>query len=717
MITSDPPKNVAHIKRNPVSSLPRPLRIALLLVAAALASCGGGGGSGSSQAPPKIYAQILTLNTEALASIQYETSAYIQVADKTTNAAITNAAVTVNGTPLSYSAADQAYEGTLSIAAGATVTVAVAVNGHSYTATAQNFSTFPSITSPVSGTTWSAQADHLVGWSGVVPDSTSQYAVGIESTSGTALAWPSTGAYALEPSSQNSVTVPSGSLPAGNYYILVGIVDPLSFSGAATGSGLLIGGFDLAKLSVIGPSGNAVLSSLAISPDPITVSVGSSLQLSAVATYSDGTTQDVTTQVSWSSSNTSALTVSSAGLVAGVAAGSANVTAQLGPQSGTASATAYQLNPSPLPPLSQAVAYQIDYAHSGAVTVGGSGPTFPPTAHWSITLSGSHISYPVIAGGLVYVLTDLAPSSSTNGATLYAINESTGSIAWGPTSMAGAAPAFSVAYDHGTLFVTGDYGVRTFDAATGAPGWFNDQLSSFPVSAPPTAVNGILYVNTGYGLVAMDEVMGSKLWRAAAGAAQGSPAVSSDGVFTSLGCDAYKYDPVSGTILWHFATGCTGGGGYTPVVASGSLYTRNIYDTSTGTAPGRRLDAATGVQKSTFAADVVPAFSSTVGFFLSSKTLTATSLSTGNTLWTFTGDGNLVSAPILIDSVVVTASSSGTVYALDAASGAVLWTGSTGATISAPDELNPRLLTGLSAGEGYLVVPAGNVLNAWKVTP
>ena len=55
-------------------------------------------------------------------------------------------------------------------------------------------------------------------------------------------------------------------------------------------------------------------------------------------------------------------------------------------------------------------------------------------------------------------------------------------------------------------------------------------------------------------------------------------------------------------------------------------------------------------------------------------------------LWTFSGDGMLQSAPIVIDNAVVIGSGSGTVYALDAATGAILWSGSAGAAIPAPDE-------------------------------
>ncbi len=139
-------------------------------------------------------------------------------------------------------------------------------------------------------------------------------------------------------------------------------------------------------------------------------------------------------------------------------------------------------------------------------------------------------------------------------------------------------------------------------------------------------------------------------------------------------------------------------------------------DTTTTTNVNLIFDAATGQQLGTFNSIVIPAFGATTGFFLGNGELNAVDLGTGSPNWSFAGDGQLVSAPIVIDNAVVMGSSSGLVYALDN-SGNVLWSGSAGAPISAPDEQNATLLTGIGAGDGYLVVPAGNVLNGWRLIP
>ena len=55
--------------------------------------------------------------------------------------------------------------------------------------------------------------------------------------------------------------------------------------------------------------------------------VGSAVQFTATAALSDGTTQDVTSLAAWQSSDTTAATVSSTGVVTAVAAGTVDVTA------------------------------------------------------------------------------------------------------------------------------------------------------------------------------------------------------------------------------------------------------------------------------------------------------------------------------------------------------------------------------------------------------
>ena len=80
--------------------------------------------------------------------------------------------------------------------------------------------------------------------------------------------------------------------------------------------------------------------SLAVTPTTIQFAAGSSAQLQATGTFVDGSTQDFTTMVNWSSSNAADATVGyQSGVVSGLAAGTSTITATLGSVTSTAAVT------------------------------------------------------------------------------------------------------------------------------------------------------------------------------------------------------------------------------------------------------------------------------------------------------------------------------------------------------------------------------------------
>lgn len=82
------------------------------------------------------------------------------------------------------------------------------------------------------------------------------------------------------------------------------------------------------------PLSAPVLSSLAVDPTTLAVGVDKIGKVSATGTYSDSTSGDVSSQVTWTSSDSSIATVDK-GYVTGVAAGTANVVASVGVVSAT----------------------------------------------------------------------------------------------------------------------------------------------------------------------------------------------------------------------------------------------------------------------------------------------------------------------------------------------------------------------------------------------
>jgi len=356
----------------------------------------------------------------------------------------------------------------------------------------------------------------------------------------------------------------------------------------------------------------------------------------------------------------------------------------------------------------QATAYQITVDHAG-VTASGGVLAPEPWLLWSVKLPGA-ISYPVIAGGAVFVTTAGIPGS-TYGTQLWALDAQSGATRWGPIAVPGNYLWSNATYEAGKLFVVTYSGeLLSFDAATGAAGWSVQLPGQYAFSSPPTASGGIVYVGgagSGGTLYAVTESNGAVLWSASvANGDHSSPAVGPGAVYVSYPCQVYSFDLATGGSNWHYNGGCDGGGGRTPVYAGGQIYVRDW------TTPNASVfDAASGTITASFTAGPAPAIGTATGFFLNSGTLTAVDLATHHQQWAFAGDGSLSSAPIVVDQSVIVGGSSGMLYGLDVTSGTVNWQLPAASPILAPDEQNvSQPLTGLGIADGILVVPATDTL-------
>lgn len=357
--------------------------------------------------------------------------------------------------------------------------------------------------------------------------------------------------------------------------------------------------------------------------------------------------------------------------------------------------------PSPTPTPTgpgQAVAYQIDPAHTGSQfdTVN------PPLRQrWSRDL-GNAVSYPLIANGKVFVIA---------GTSIYALNGANGATVWGPIDVG---LSRGLAYESGRIFVVNRTGLlRAFDATTGTQLW-SRQLSGQVFTSPPTAMGGTVYVSGVSTLYAVTAQDGNLKWSTPnAGGDQSSPAVTTSAVYVSYSCNnAFSLSPSTGAINWHHTSTCFGGGGRTSVFYNGRLYIRDA------ALENLALDSGTGITVADFSAGPSPAFHGSTGFFLNISTLEARDINSGTLKWSFTGDGNLSSAPIVVNGTVYIGSTGGKLYAVDETTGTNVWTGTVGAAVNSPDEHNGSdPLTGLGAGEGLIVVPASNLVVAYEAVP
>ncbi|MBF4432329.1 hypothetical protein EA848_22660, partial [Vibrio anguillarum] len=72
---------------------------------------------------------------------------------------------------------------------------------------------------------------------------------------------------------------------------------------------------------------SAVITAIQVTPSPVSVAKGQTEQLTAIATYSDTTSSDISSSVTWTPADTNTITVTSTGLITGVEVGSTTVTA------------------------------------------------------------------------------------------------------------------------------------------------------------------------------------------------------------------------------------------------------------------------------------------------------------------------------------------------------------------------------------------------------
>ena len=126
---------------------------------------------------------------------------------------------------------------------------------------------------------------------------------------------------------------------------MVNVSNDKSDAGAAYGAGAGEATVSACAGAVCGSANVTVhpgLISIAVLPASPSVLAGLSVQLYAAGTYDDGTVQDITSLVSWSSSNTTLAQISNTGtrgVALGVAPGSVTITATAGSLSGTTTLT------------------------------------------------------------------------------------------------------------------------------------------------------------------------------------------------------------------------------------------------------------------------------------------------------------------------------------------------------------------------------------------
>jgi virginiamycin B lyase len=162
----------------------------------------------------------------------------------------------------------------------------------------------------------------------------------------------------------------------------VATISPTGLARAvATGTSSItasLNGVTGATLLTVTPTPTPTLQSITVTPANPSITVGATQQFTAFGTFSDNSTQNLTSQVTWASATPSVTTISTnTGLATAVAAGTSSITATL---NGVIGATPLTVTPPPTPPSVTRISGTRTRRGITAITVGFDEALDPPSA-------------------------------------------------------------------------------------------------------------------------------------------------------------------------------------------------------------------------------------------------------------------------------------------------------------------------------------------------
>jgi uncharacterized protein YjdB len=234
----------------------------------------------------------------------------------------------------------------------------------------------------------------------------------------------------------------------------------------------------------------ATLASIAVTPANPTVAKGTNTPLTAIGTYSDASTQDITATATWTSADTTAAAVSNAagtkGLASGLELGSSIITASIGAVSGTttltvSAATLTSITVTP-PNATAAAGLSVNFTATGTYSDGTFQPitdqvTWNSSAPGVATVSNAAGQEGKATGVVLGITVITATTGGISGSTTLTISSATlVSIAVTP-----ATPSTTVAHDV-ALTATGTYSDGTTMNLTSEVTWSSTDTGVATVS-------------------------------------------------------------------------------------------------------------------------------------------------------------------------------------------------------------------------------------------
>jgi outer membrane protein assembly factor BamB len=330
------------------------------------------------------------------------------------------------------------------------------------------------------------------------------------------------------------------------------------------------------------------------------------------------------------------------------------------------------------------------------------------TEIWNYTIGASPGGSPAVSSGRVYF--------GTHDGYVYCLNATTGDKIWNYTADddVGGYPAVA----GGRVFVGSlDGNVYCLNATTGDKIW--NYTAGDTRSAAPSVVDGRVFVGSANNnTYCLNATTGDKIWNYTTGGKVSSSAVVDGRVYVgAYDSSVYCLNATTGDKIWNYITIENRVG--SPIVADGKVYVSG-YDVLDVKATMYCLNAQTGVNIWSYHSrrGGEPAVAGGVLYFTDDGHLLAISdegagdwptfqydvtragstLSSGPdhnfTLWTYSTGSNVQSSPAVVVGRLYISAQDGTVYCLNASTGAHIWNFTEGGTMHSPTVAGNRVYVG-----------------------
>jgi eukaryotic-like serine/threonine-protein kinase len=342
---------------------------------------------------------------------------------------------------------------------------------------------------------------------------------------------------------------------------------------------------------------------------------------------------------------------------------------------------------------------------------------YAPVTYTVTAADSSKISYTVIVTAAVEdnLLADIVYMGSSNN-NFYALDAHTGSLVW-KDSTSGEFQYSTPTIDNGVIFVGCINGyLYAFDDLTGATKW--SYLTGSGIEAGTAVYNGTVYTGSDdHTFYAVDEQSGHLKWKYVTGGNVSSTPVVAGGIvyFGSSDNNVYALDAVTGVQKWSFATQAMVNAS-APVLANGTLFigSRDSYLYA--------LDMATGNMKWKFGTGGIsleqssPTISNGIVYIASwvGGSVYAVDANTGLLVWQALNGLGFSSSPVIADGRLYISADDGNLYALDATTGGLLWNQLIYANSATPAVANGIVYIGGGGTWNIYAFNAGNGAPVWQ---